>query len=299
VREVQERRAREAAAEAAEAERLKLTAEDSSPPQLELLPQATAPAMNPLVAAALRRIERANRPIAPAPAMSHASARATATAIAYAPEDELESTLDKPSTTSTAAVDVEPSSVEVKPEPEKTHNLVVVPPSEPIAREKKPKRLISDHDPSLNYLDAISTTMCIDVVDIRRPGLFRRLVAAIVDLVFCALLFSPFVAAVEFTNGDWNRPQLLAIAAGVAGFVMFLYFTTATAFTGQTLGMRLLSLTTLDKRTGLIPSGTQSAGRALFYVCSLFTALPILFALFDRDGRTVHDRLTGTVVMRK
>src|SRR5258708_10539772 len=60
VREVQERRARDAAYEAAEAERRRLEA-DTSPPQLELLPQATMPAINPLVAAALRSIERAHQ----------------------------------------------------------------------------------------------------------------------------------------------------------------------------------------------------------------------------------------------
>jgi hypothetical protein len=58
VREVQERRARETAREAAEAERRRMEAA-ITPPQLELLPPAQMPAMNPLVAAALKRIERA------------------------------------------------------------------------------------------------------------------------------------------------------------------------------------------------------------------------------------------------
>jgi uncharacterized RDD family membrane protein YckC len=236
--------------------------------------------------------------------MSHASARATATAIAYAPQDELESTPDKPSTTPAVTLDLEPRTVEVQAQPEKTHNLVVVPPQTPIATEKKPerkvaaKRLISDNDPALNYLDAISTTMCVDEVDVRRAGMFRRLVASVLDLATAAILFSPFVAAVELTHGDWNKPQVMGIAAAVAVLVVFLYLTTATALTGRTLGMRLLGLRTLDKRTGLIPTGMQSAGRAFFYVCSLLTALPIIFAMLDRDGRTMHDRLTGTAVIR-
>ena len=56
VREAQDRRAREAAAEA----ELGITSDDRSTPQLELLPQAEVPPMNPIVAAALRRIERAH-----------------------------------------------------------------------------------------------------------------------------------------------------------------------------------------------------------------------------------------------
>src|SRR5215211_2352597 len=60
VREVQEKRAREAAREAAEAERHRMESA-ITPPQLELLPPAPMPPMNPLVAAALKRIERAHQ----------------------------------------------------------------------------------------------------------------------------------------------------------------------------------------------------------------------------------------------
>ena len=84
VREVQEKRAREAAREAAEAERQRVEAA-IDPPQLELLPPAQMPAMNPLVAAALKRIERAHQT---APAESRQPRTTLATAVAYAPERE-------------------------------------------------------------------------------------------------------------------------------------------------------------------------------------------------------------------
>src|SRR5262245_20534319 len=56
VREVQEKRAREAALEKAEKDQ-----PGAAPPQLELLPQVDAPPVNPLVSAALKRIERAHQ----------------------------------------------------------------------------------------------------------------------------------------------------------------------------------------------------------------------------------------------
>src|SRR5678815_422392 len=84
VREVQEKRAREAAREAAEAERQRLEAA-VNPPQLELLPPTPSPAMNPLVAAALKRIERAHQT---APSESRQPRTSLATAVAYAPERE-------------------------------------------------------------------------------------------------------------------------------------------------------------------------------------------------------------------
>src|SRR5882762_9737463 len=61
VREVQERRALEAAAEA-EATGQGRDSENLTLHQLELLPQAEAMAVNPLVTAALKRIERAHQP---------------------------------------------------------------------------------------------------------------------------------------------------------------------------------------------------------------------------------------------
>src|SRR5690349_18270697 len=85
VREVQERRAREAAREAAEVER-QLAAELSNPPpQLELLLRTETPAMNPLVAAALKRIERAHQS---ASVEARPPRTSLATAVAYAPERE-------------------------------------------------------------------------------------------------------------------------------------------------------------------------------------------------------------------
>ncbi|HEU4510067.1 MAG TPA: hypothetical protein VFR78_17665, partial [Pyrinomonadaceae bacterium] len=85
VREVQEKRAREAAREAAEAERMRMEAAINPPPQLELLPPAPMPSMNPLVAAALKRIERAHQP---APSENRQARSTLATAVAYAPERE-------------------------------------------------------------------------------------------------------------------------------------------------------------------------------------------------------------------
>src|SRR5689334_20931599 len=90
VREVQEKRAREAAREAAEAERQRLESA-TNPPQLELLPPAEMPAMNPMVAAALKRIERAHQP---APSESRQPRTTLATAVAYAPEREDDDMID-------------------------------------------------------------------------------------------------------------------------------------------------------------------------------------------------------------
>src|SRR5215210_3373691 len=146
VREVQEKRAREAAREAAEAERQRIETAINSP-QLELLPPAPMPAMNPLVAAALKRIERAHQP---APSEHRQPRASLATAVAYAPEREDNDMSD--TVTSDPQLAFEP--VVPDPEPvvtvEKTHHLAVVSVSEPVVTTvdppRAPKRLIRDNN---------------------------------------------------------------------------------------------------------------------------------------------------------
>jgi uncharacterized RDD family membrane protein YckC len=89
------------------------------------------------------------------------------------------------------------------------------------------------------------------------------------------------------------------LAAGVFSLVGFLYFTVSTALTGRTLGLKLLSLRIVDVRTGLIPTGTQSAGRALIYQASLILlGITSVLALLNPERLTAHDRITRTAVVQ-
>src|ERR1041385_3940335 len=133
VREVQEKRARDAAREAAEAERKRIESA-VNPPQLELLPPTPMPAMNPLVAAALKRIERAHQS---APAEHRQPRTNLATAVAYAPEREDNDISDTVPSTPELAFEPEVSAVEPGVTVEKTHHLAVVPVSEPVIEEPK------------------------------------------------------------------------------------------------------------------------------------------------------------------
>ena len=85
---------------------------------------------------------------------------------------------------------------------------------------------------------------------------------------------------------------------GISLLLMFAYLTLSIALLGRTLGMRLLSLRTIDKRTGLIPTGGQSIKRALAYILSLAVfGFGIMYALIDPDGCTIHDRFSKTRVI--
>jgi uncharacterized RDD family membrane protein YckC len=298
VREVQERRAREAASEAAEVERRRLEA-TVNPPQLELLPPAEMPAINPLVAAALKRIERAHQT---APTDTRHTRSTLATAIAYAPareDNDMNETVGPPTTQLTFEPEVPVE--EPPPAVEKTH-LVVVPPSEaaPAPVPRAPKRLIRDdpNDPALNYLDSISRNLRVDDCPTHSASAFRRAISALLDLVFCALLSSPIAVAAYWTGNDLQDTRVIAVLGGSFVVVTFVYLTLMTALTGRTWGMRLWSLKVIDTKTKLIPTGGQSIGRSFFYLLSLATVVGILFPLVSREGYAAHDRFTRTAVVK-
>jgi len=289
VREVQERRAREAVLEAAEIGPLFSELDARQSPVLELLPQAEMPPMNPLVKAALQRIERAHA--------QNGQNYSAATAVAYETQPE--------------ELDLEPAPVieEIVSKPERLHTLAVVPPPEIVivdenqaapSETRKPKRVIDDlNDPALNYLDKIPRSVIIESCEYRSAGLFRRLLGALVDLVVVGLLAAPVLALTELTNLAWENPRVIGFAVGTVLVIAFLYLTISVAFTGRTIGMKLCSLRVVDARNGLIPTGSQSAGRSLLYLLSLAGAgVIVLYTLINAERHTVHDHFTRTVVIR-
>jgi len=258
------------------------------------------PAMNPLVAAALKRIERAHQT---APAENRQPRTTLATAVAYAPEreenDMSETVLPNPQ----LAFEEQVPAVEEPETVEKVPHLAVVPVSEPVVEKietpRPPKRLIKDdpNDPALNYLDSIAKNLRVDELERRSASAFRRLVCALLDLIFCVLLTAPIAGTMILTGSNLQDQRVIAVLAGSAIVVMFLYLTLMTALTGRTWAMRLLSLRVIDTKTGLIPTGGQSIGRSFFYLLSLASVIGIAFALVSREGYTVHDRFTRTAVV--
>ncbi len=286
VREVQERRAREAVIHTGGDEPLFNDPESNLPPMLELLPQTEAAPLNPLVEAALRRIERAHSQPA-----GHAVA---STAVAYDQQPDFELNL-------TPAEELSPAIAK----PERVHNLAVVPTPQAITTNiqqepRKPRRLIDDqNDPALNYLDSIPTSLMVETREYRSAPFYLRILGGLADLLFVCILSFPFLALTQLTNLEWRNPRVIAFAAATFVIVGFLYLTVSIAFTGRTLGMKLLFLRVVDARTGLIPTGSQSAGRALIYMLSLIAAgIPLMYGLVNSEKHTAHDHFTRTAVIR-
>jgi uncharacterized RDD family membrane protein YckC len=302
VREAQEKRAQKAMAEAAEIGPLFSDLEPKTAPTLELLPQAEIAPMNPLVVAALRRIERAH---------SQPGRNGTAaTALAY----EEQPTVDLDPVPTNYAIN------ETVTKPERIHNLAVVPTLEvttttldvpittpeitateiPAKSARKPRRVIGEQDdPALNYLDSIPTSVIVERREYDSAPIFRRMLSALVDLAVVAIIASPILAWTGLSSLQWQNPRVIGLAAGTFLVLGFLYLTISVAFTGRTLGMKLLSLRVIDARTGLIPTGSQSAGRSLVYLLSLTAAgVALMYTFINRERHSVHDRFTRTAVVR-
>ena len=287
VREVQERRAREATIEEGEIRSLVTELHSNTPAPLELLPQAEAPLVNPLVVAALRRIERAR---------THSPGNtAVATAVVFEEQPEFGIDLATPE-----------NAIDASPKPERVHNLAVVPTQDlpradiPQETRRMSRRIIDDQNPpALNYLDSVPTALPVEKRKHRSAPVFLRVLAAIADLGVIALLSSPVLVLTELANLEWRNPRVIGFAAGTFLVMSFLYLTVSIAFTGRTIGMKVFSLRVVDARTGMIPTGRQSAGRALVYTLSLASAgVALIYTFINTEKHTAHDRFTRTAVIR-
>jgi uncharacterized RDD family membrane protein YckC len=105
----------------------------------------------------------------------------------------------------------------------------------------------------------------------------RRLIAFLVDAVVSGLV-----------AGLWTAPD----APGPWSFVpLTVLYAVAVPLTGQTLGMRLLGL-----RVVQLGSARPALPRAVLRFVLLCLLIPALIS--DRDGRGLHDKAAGTVVVR-
>ncbi|MBC7910222.1 MAG: RDD family protein [Pyrinomonadaceae bacterium] len=300
VRVIQERRARDA-----QAKPKHLLAAEASAPQLGLVPQPDQPEVNPIVVAALRRIERAYHP---PPTRSRSTKSGAAVAVAHVAEEQylVEHEADTRNAPALESLPLTEKAVpERQPETAREHTLTVVP-AKPIEKaatvitKTVAPRIITE---PLNEftLDARSFEAIAagEFYDDRAPVL-TRMAAGLIDMLVIAFASSPFAAIIELTNGNWADERVLASMGGIFVLIMFLYLTTSTALAGRTWGMSLVSLRAVDVDTGLHPTTKQSVTRAVAYMLSLATlGLGILYALFDAEGRTAHDHLSGTAVVRE
>ncbi len=139
-------------------------------------------------------------------------------------------------------------------------------------------------------------------------GLQLRIVAFILDvmvLISFGLLFAAGIVAfllVDSKLHDNNPPDRDFLISGVVVglyFVVFipLYHVLLWSWWGQTIGKMAVHIKVLSRTGGRLSLG-RSVLRLLGYAASVAPLfLGVVIALFDRERRTLHDRLADTVVV--
>ena len=188
------------------------------------------------------------------------------------------------------------------------HSLAVVtthtlPSTEAAPARPKPARTVAsvvDDEIHAPVEDQSSDPLFLEELYDDRAPLKARVAGGVIDLLVVGFASSPFAAIIELTNGNWMDLRVSASMGGIILLVMFLYLAASTAMTGRTWGMSLVSLRAVDADTGLLPTTRQAVLRAIVYMISLAAfGLGILYALFDAEGRTAHDHLSSTAVVRE
>lgn len=135
-------------------------------------------------------------------------------------------------------------------------------------------------------------------MNISAPGLWRRLLSMVYELLILVAVL--FIASFAFhlvfrdTGSLYFRPAFQLYLLLIAG----IYFTWFWMHGGQTLPMQTWKLRVISVDGNQL-SLKQAIARYLFAVIGFFLlGSGILWALFDRDGLFLHDRLAGTRIVR-
>lgn len=136
----------------------------------------------------------------------------------------------------------------------------------------------------------------------RRPGVGVRATARVADVVLVMvpafLLLAPLLLVVLPNARTATFATAVAAWAVVIGYEA--WFTTTS---GQTIGKRALGIRVVamgtDRPPPLGPSLTRAAMPPLLGLATLGVGwvFPYLWALWDRDGRGLHDTFAGTEVV--
>ena len=253
VRELQEQKAREAAEAAAEMRAAETVSCALPSGQLELVPEREQAPLNPIVSKALKRVERARRTEGHSTGYSTA---ATAPSLAPAEPERAEPIVEpdesKPKLTIVTATVIDAPQVAASIEKDETGENF---PESELA--DKPRRVgvitTSLEDSTLAYVESC-LSLPAHLGEVRKDAatLTRRAIVGVLDLFLIALMVLPVALAINAEPTNWSNPRIVGLLCGITAATMFAYLTISIALTGRTLSMRLLSVRTIDERTGQI-----------------------------------------------
>lgn len=131
-----------------------------------------------------------------------------------------------------------------------------------------------------------------------RCGLFRRLLAISYDcLLLAGVLFIATALLMPFTHGEAIHSGNLFYLLYLIG-CCYLFFAWQWTHGGQTLGMRAWKIIVLGPDQKPVDWKTASKRFVLALISWLMAGAGFLWALFDREALTFHDRYSGSGLFR-
>jgi uncharacterized RDD family membrane protein YckC len=141
----------------------------------------------------------------------------------------------------------------------------------------------------------------IDETQYEYAGFWARVGAALIDTVLVLVVTTPLLRLV-YGSDDGNNMSLFrgpadVLISGVLPAIAVIVFWVAR---GATPGKMAISAQIVDARTGNKPTTGQSIGRYLgYYVSTIPLCLGLIWVAFDPKKQGWHDKLAGTVVIRR
>ena len=131
------------------------------------------------------------------------------------------------------------------------------------------------------------------ITETSTPGLWRRILCMIYEflLLIAVLFIAGFIFHLVYhdTDSPYFRPVFQLYLLSVAGIYLIWFWTHG----GQTLAMQTWKIRVISTKGGGI-SIWQAIARYFFAVTSIsFFGCGVIWALFDREGQFLYDRLAG------
>ncbi|QOL51648.1 RDD family protein [Massilia litorea] len=140
----------------------------------------------------------------------------------------------------------------------------------------------------------------VDDTQYEYAGFWARVGAALIDTILVSFLTIPLVRIIY--GGDdtsalpFRGPADILISFVLPALAVVVFWVAR----GATPGKMAISAQVVDARTGNKPSTGQAIGRYLgYYVSTIPFGLGLIWVAFDPKKQGWHDKLAGTVVIRR
>jgi uncharacterized RDD family membrane protein YckC len=134
-----------------------------------------------------------------------------------------------------------------------------------------------------------------------KAGLVRRFVAVIVDHVLAFTILILSIRWLVSITGAVSGPQVVIVLVSCFALVAYSIAFFSALSQGATPGKWIVGIRAIDKRNGEAPGLGRMLVREIVgkFVSGLFFGLGFFWAIWDRDSQAWHDKLAGTVVVRR